>query len=195
MLFKQFFILRETVETMLLVVMVVKPCLAKLTSWARLIIIGPAHTCATPEPYGLPPPLSSGLWTPLKFREKSYCRCTKYPSNPTRKRIQIIVILEMSSRHQQIIGNTNSFNSFNLISTANFISEGDDEGRQILQWLSPLEPQQRHQGVRTDRLNSVGSWVLETSEFRKWRDTEDGRGGEQVLFCYGNPGVGKTYVR
>ena len=100
----------------------------------------------------------------------------------------------MSSQHQQIIGNTNSFNSFNLISTANFISEGDDEGRQILQWLSPLEPQQRHQALRSDRLNSVGNWVLETSEFRKWRDAEDGS-VEPVLFCYGNPGVGKTYVR
>jgi len=107
----------------------------------------------------------------------------------------------MSFRHQQIIGNTNSFNSINTfnkfssISTANFISKGDDEGRQILRWLSPLEPQQRHQSVRTDRLKSVGSWVLETSEFRKWRDAEDGSVGEQVLFCYGNPGVGKTHVR
>jgi len=98
----------------------------------------------------------------------------------------------MSSGHQQIIGNTNSFN---LSSIFNFISEGDDEGRQILQWLSPLEPQQRHQGVRTDRLDGVGNWVLEISEFRKWREAEDGSGGEQVLFCYGNPGVGKTYVR
>jgi len=97
----------------------------------------------------------------------------------------------MSSRHPQIIGNTNSFNLSGIV---NFISDGDDEGRQILQWLSPLEPQQRHQGVRTDRLNSVGSWVLETSEFKKWRDAEDGS-VEPVLFCYGNPGVGKTYVR
>ena len=115
----------------------------------------------------------------------------------TRKGIQITVIPQMTSRDQQIIGNTNSFNSFNslnLISTANFISESDEEGRQILQWLSPLEPQQRHQGVRSDRLNSVGNWVQETSEFRKWCDAEGGS-VEPVLFCYGNPGVGKTYVR
>ena len=100
----------------------------------------------------------------------------------------------MSAGHEQSTGNINSFNnnnSFNNI--VNFITNLDDEGRQILQWLSPLEPQQRHQGVRADRLDSVGNWVLETTEFRKWRDAEDCV--EQVLFCYGNPGVGKTYVR
>ena len=68
------------------------------------------------------------------------------------------------------------------------------KGRKILQWLSPLEPYQRHQSVREGRLGSVGNWVLETIEFRKWRDAEDS-GVEPVLFCHGNPGVGKTYVR
>ena len=102
---------------------------------------------------------------------------------------------QMSAGHWQATGNINSFNnnnSFNNI--VNFITNLDDEGRQILQWLSPLEPQQRHQGVRADRVDGVGNWVLETSEFRTWRDAEDG-GVEPVLFCHGNPGVGKTYVR
>ena len=95
----------------------------------------------------------------------------------------------MNSGPQQITGNINSFNN-----TVNFIAENDAEGREIMQWLSPLEPQQRHQSVRADRLDSVGNWVLETDEFKKWRDTEDGC-VEPVLFCYGNPGVGKTYLR
>ena len=95
----------------------------------------------------------------------------------------------MSSGYQQVTGNTNSFNNI-----VNFNTELGDEGRQILQWLSSLEPQQRHQGVRTDRLDNVGNWILETSNFRNWRDMEDGC-LEPVLFCYGNPGVGKTYVR
>ena len=100
----------------------------------------------------------------------------------------------MSPEHQQATGNINSFNSNNSFNNiVNFITEIDDEGRQILQRLSPLEPQQRHQDVRADRLDGVGSWVLETSEFRKWRD-EDGC-VDPVLFCYGNPGVGKTYGR
>ena len=70
----------------------------------------------------------------------------------------------------------------------------DAKERKVLQWLSPLEPHQRHQGLQRDRLGSVGNWVLEMTEFRKWRDAEDG-GVEPVLFCYGNPGVGETYVR
>ena len=101
----------------------------------------------------------------------------------------------MSAGNHQGTGNINSFNnnnSFNNI--VNLVTNLDDEGGQILQWLSPLEPQQRHQGVRADRLDSVGNWVLGTNEFRKWSATEDGC-IEPVLLCYGNPGVGKTYLR
>jgi len=43
-----------------------------------------------------------------------------------------------------------------------------DEDAQIMRWLSPLEANNRHQGVRTDRFDSVGDWFLETSEFREW---------------------------
>ena len=95
----------------------------------------------------------------------------------------------MSSGSQQVTGNINSFNN-----VVNFVTEIDAEGHQILKWLSPLEPQQRHQDVRADRLDGVGNWVLETSEFKKWRDAEDGC-VDPVLFCSGNPGVGKTYIR
>jgi len=101
----------------------------------------------------------------------------------------------MSSWHTQVASNINSFNTISPFNNfVNFATEIDDEWDQILQWLSPLEPQQRHRGVRVDRLDGVGNWVLETNEFRKWRDAEDGC-VEPVLFCYGNPGVGKTYVR
>jgi len=64
----------------------------------------------------------------------------------------------------------------------------------MLLWLSPLEAEQRHQGVRAGRLDGVGKWVLKTRKFRKWRDAKDGC-VERVLFCYGDPGVGKTYIR
>ena len=94
-----------------------------------------------------------------------------------------------------VTGNINSFNvSTNHSNTVNFVTEIDVGGDQTLQWLSPLEPQRRHQGVRTGRLDGIGNWVLETSQFRKWSDKEDGCVGP-VLFCYGNPGVGKTYLR
>ena len=97
----------------------------------------------------------------------------------------------MSSEHPQFTGNVNSFNNnFNVVSTNTEM----DERRQIMQWLSPLEPQKRHQDVRANRHDGIGNWVLETNEFRKWSGAEDGC-VEPVLFCDGNPGVGKTYLR
>jgi len=63
-----------------------------------------------------------------------------------------------------------------------------------MRWLSPLEPSNRHQGVRTERFDGIGNWLLETSEFREWRCGEGGA-NKAVLFCSGNPGVGKTYLR
>jgi len=34
-----------------------------------------------------------------------------------------------------------------------------------MRWLSPLKANNRHQGVRTDRFDSVGDWFLETRSF------------------------------
>jgi len=37
---------------------------------------------------------------------------------------------------------------------------------------------------------------METKEFRTWSGLiGGGEGDEAVLFCYGNPGVGKTFIR
>ena len=131
---------------------------------------------------------------PLELRAKSDSHCTQSFSNSHKQRNLDNRLAQMSTRQQQITSNLNSFNNNSFNNIVNFITEIDDEGHQILRWLSPLEPQQRHQGVRADRLDGVGNWVLEASEFRKWRDAESGC-VEPVLFCYGNPGVGKTYVR
>src|ERR1700760_741436 len=84
---------------------------------------------------------------------------------------------------------TNSHN--NIVNLNQVIA---DENPEIMQWLSPLDPRTRHQDVRTDRFDTVGSWFLETSEFREWRSGEGGA-DRAVLFCSGDPGVGKTYLR
>jgi len=81
---------------------------------------------------------------------------------------------------------TGSFNNTNIYKT-----EGD---AYIMRWLSPLEPGNRHDGVRTSRFAGVGDWLLETSEFREWMSDEGGADGA-IFFCCGNPGVGKTYLR
>ncbi|RPA99418.1 hypothetical protein L873DRAFT_1635309, partial [Choiromyces venosus 120613-1] len=63
----------------------------------------------------------------------------------------------------------------------------------LLQWLSPLEPQQRHKHIRESRLDGVGEWIFRTNEFQRWNMVEDGS-AHSVLFCHGDPGVGKTHL-
>jgi len=79
------------------------------------------------------------------------------------------------------------------VSNVNFGSA--DERTAILAWLSPLEPCVRHHDIRDQRVEEVGDWLLRTEEYRNWVDGI--RGGESdnsALFCYGDPGVGKTYI-
>jgi len=86
--------------------------------------------------------------------------------------------------------NDHSFNTTNI----NLIIP--DDRPNILAWLSPLDPKFRHQDIQGRRVENVGEWLLQTEEFRNWYSSS--KGGESdraVLFCYGDPGVGKTYVR
>ena len=99
-----------------------------------------------------------------------------------------------SSQNLSIAGNTDCFNNINSFNDViNINTTISDEDTQIGEWLSPLKPHQRHQGVRADRLDGVGDWILETREFRKWSKGEDGS-QERVLFCSGGPGVGKAFL-
>ena len=98
----------------------------------------------------------------------------------------------MAQKSPLNIGIADNINSLNNVINANTGISIEDN--RIREWLSPLNPQQRHQDVRADRLDGVGNWVLETSEFQKWSNGEDGY-CERVLFCSGGPGVGKTYLR
>ena len=95
--------------------------------------------------------------------------------------------------HSVNIGDNNN-QCGNVIGSFNNTFFKSDEDAQIMRWLSPLEPQHRHQSVRTDRFSGVGGWLLETREFREWREG-GGRADKAVLFCSGNPGVGKTYLK
>ena len=86
-------------------------------------------------------------------------------------------------------------NCGNIIGSFNNIAiDNHDEDAQVMRWLSPLEPGSRHDSVRHKRFSGVGNWFLETSEFREWRGGEGGA-DKAILFCYGDPGVGKTYLR
>ena len=86
--------------------------------------------------------------------------------------------------------NTNSFNNvLNYYTVTN-------ERPEILAWLSPLEPRLRHKDIQGGRVKNIGEWVLQTEEFKSWYS---GGGGSEtasaVLFCCGDSGVGKTFIR
>ena len=71
-----------------------------------------------------------------------------------------------------------------------------DDRSQLLNWLSPLEPKLRHRDIQERRVDNVGEWLIQTEEFRNWSNgSGEGEGGNGVLFCYGDPGVGKTFIR
>ncbi|CUS09922.1 unnamed protein product, partial [Tuber aestivum] len=65
------------------------------------------------------------------------------------------------------------------------VAEGE-----ILKWISPPELLDRHQDVQQCRFEGVGTWLLQTREFNEWAYGS----ADPTLFCYGDPGVGKTCI-
>jgi len=97
---------------------------------------------------------------------------------------------------QYIINDGTSFsNKRNTPDPCNSDTSTDDRS-QLLTWLSPLDPALRHWDIQERRVNDVGEWLLETKNFRRWCGLgREGDGESAVLFCYGDPGVGKTFIR
>lgn len=93
-------------------------------------------------------------------------------------------------------GNLNCGNTTGSHNNLTFITlnRTDDEDNRIKKWLSPLQPEHTHESVRAKRVKGVGSWLLEKDKFREWSGSQ-GISKQAVLFCYGHPGVGKTYIR
>jgi len=84
----------------------------------------------------------------------------------------------------------NTTNSFNSVSNNYVVA---DDRSQLLTWLSPMEPRLRHRDVQERRIGDIGGWLIQTVEFRRWWSLAGE--GDAVLFCDGNPGVGKTFMR
>ena len=96
---------------------------------------------------------------------------------------------------QPFSNNINSLNSYTAVNVLNNFTIADDRSN-ILSWLSPLDPKLRHQDIQDRRVENVGEWVLQTEEFKSWyAGSGGGESDDAVLFCYGDPGVGKTYIR
>jgi len=96
-------------------------------------------------------------------------------------------IAEMSQYHANSF-NTNSFNVLNYTVS--------NDRSQLLTWLSPLEPRLRHRDVQERRVDNIGEWLMRTEEFKSWYgESGEGEGDKAVLFGYGDPGAGKTFIR
>ena len=89
---------------------------------------------------------------------------------------------------------SNNIGSLNTTNIINFTVA--DDRPNILAWLSPIDPRLRHEDIRDRRVENVGEWLLQTEEFKSWcAGSGGGAPDNAVLFCYGHPGVGKTYFR
>ena len=92
----------------------------------------------------------------------------------------------------------NSTNSYNNTTTSNVWNNCTvtEDLSPLLTWLSPLDPGLRHSDIQERRVSDVGEWLMGTEKFGRWCGLDGGRkDDEAVLFCYGNPGVGKTFIR
>ena len=73
---------------------------------------------------------------------------------------------------------------------------GAYERAKVLESLSLPELRIRHHDIRAHRVEDVGDWLLRTEDYRNWFDgIRNGELENSVLFCHGDPGVGKTYIR
>ena len=127
-------------------------------------------------------------------RISSASRISGANSRPTPSSvIHIIRHLHLLSKMQKMSQSfSNNINSLNT-TVSNFIVA--DNRSNILAWLSPLNPKLRHQDIQGHRVEKLGEWLLQTEVFRAWNAGSGGESDSTVLFCYGNPGVGKTFIR
>ena len=68
----------------------------------------------------------------------------------------------------------------------------DAERQRVLNWISSIDHKQKHQDIRSPRLDGTGEWLLRTKEFQIWlqkRPTCD-----NVLWCQGIQGSGKSIL-
>ena len=56
--------------------------------------------------------------------------------------------------------------------------------KEVLAWLSPLDFRKNHASAAEARIDGTGQWFLDCTEFRRWRDSNNG-----TLYC---PGIRKS---
>ncbi len=66
----------------------------------------------------------------------------------------------------------------------------DEDRMKILGWLSKVEHHEKHNDTLRRRHGNTGMWFLELAEFQDWLKNDT----TNVLWCKGDPGVGKTIL-
>ncbi|RQM05139.1 hypothetical protein DH86_00003148, partial [Scytalidium sp. 3C] len=61
----------------------------------------------------------------------------------------------------------------------------------ILDWISKLDHNLKHNFVRLPRVEGSGGWLLERKEYVSWKD---GDAGSNILWCHGIQGSGKSVL-
>ena len=121
-----------------------------------------------------------------------------FTMTPAFARFQVIALtdpklatVKIRKMSQAFSYNQNSFN--NTSNTFNYITPDDES--EILAWLSPLESRARHRDIGAQRVDSIGAWLLETQQFRRWHNGNlEDEAYHPALFCHGIPGAGKSYI-
>ena len=120
--------------------------------------------------------------------------------SPTNDTQQLLILNGVNNKQSKmsrhtIKDNSNCFNTTNSIHMQNNLTISDDRS-QLLTWLSPLDPGLRHSDIQERRVKDVGEWLIRSEGFGRWCGLGgEGEGDKGVLFCYGDPGAGKTFMR
>ena len=71
----------------------------------------------------------------------------------------------------------------------------DTRAQQIFALMAVPEEQDRfHQQCQAERVTGTCDWFLETKEYESWREHPVSTGDEDILWCQGKPGIGKTVL-
>ncbi|KAL9036562.1 MAG: hypothetical protein Q9180_004231 [Flavoplaca navasiana] len=98
--------------------------------------------------------------------------------------LQMFQLLEQVDTRAQLTQNT----AIDILETMR-TSDASKERDLILNWISNAKSSQKHNDVRLPRVEGTGEWLLEEPAFKNWRD-----GVENVLWCYGIQGSGKSIL-
>ncbi|KFY18128.1 hypothetical protein V492_00128 [Pseudogymnoascus sp. VKM F-4246] len=100
-------------------------------------------------------------------------------------------INQLRSRISTNISLLNAFNGqLTQHGVAKLVRYQEDEGRQtMLKWLTPIDFAAQQSDFIRRREAGTGQWLLESTKFQSWVKTD-----QQVLFCPGIPGAGKTIL-